>query len=848
VGTFTWQPFLEWHFPTSGPQSAGLLLNGGTMKIEYDVLVQRVLDCVKQPGGDFLGNQAFFNLTTASGVTIADLNAGNDTVTSADVAVNTGAYIVDPDCGVTIPGAPPPLLAITKVQLPAVQIGWPGSANYRIQVKNNGSTPIANINLRDFMREDPGTPPHKVQLTAWNCTSSPSGAACAFVVPAGPFGPVQPQQFYFSAKQMWSGTIPSLAPGQTLTLNISVAFTDPTCDSLDAIVPNTNTNVARASYKANVLINSVPTLVTYYLVAAVTTPMANVPKCKFDVAKKLTNAPIGFPQTLNYVVAYHSLETVPRQVVVYDALRVVPANYTTGMPFTATYSCAPNAPGSVIPPILIPNGGTNGTVVNTALPSQGVRVFQSAGFLTFAPGATLTCNVSVTVNRPPPSDPYCLGSAPGQLENLGDMTVSLIPDNNIFPPSGPYNGAWPLAASQPPAGPLSGWRSVTSKLPQCFNLVVNKQRSPATTWAGGPPITYTLTVQNLGDPIAPGPNNPVVTDTFTPNHAWSSVVSVLCAPLGPPCAATTWVPNPITTNPSTLTITKLATGQSVQTRFTAGPFAFPPGVVSNTAAAAMGGPNGAQLWYAKNPATLTATATVSVLETNSLTVKKQISPIQGMALPNLTGVNFLINVACTPYGPSTSLHVTAGSPPQVVPNIPINSTCNVAELPVVQTGTCGRPLVSVSLPPTYVPPGQNVTITAPPASLIAEVINMLGCDQLSSLLVIKSVVDETNASLPTVQFPVTITCQPYGNVYNLTLPSTNSSQTVSIPVGSNCTIVEGPLPPPTSNPHVCPNSPHLLGWASPGYVPGPSTVIQPQPAGSNPQNVLIKNAYMCNPP
>jgi Domain of unknown function (DUF5979) len=845
VGTLTWAPFLQWRFPSGNP---GLLLSGGTLTLEYDVQIERVLDCVKQQaGGDFLDNHAYFNLTTTGGITVTEQNSANNSSdtppnTNSDVAVTTGAYIVDPDCGVT-PNAPPPVLTVKKKQVSPSPVPWTGFSDvaaYQIQLKNTSATQtLTNINLRDFMREDPGTPPHDVQLVNWSCFPAP---ACNFVTPPPPPpGPVQSQLFYFSAKQMWSGTIAVLGPLQTVTLKITVRFTNPTCDSLDATMPNTNTNVARASYKANVLIAGVPTLVTYYLQATFTTPMKNVLKCLFDVRKQfVVPTQIGFPQTMKYNVLFRSLETVLRKVVVYDAVRVVPSNYTAGMPFTATYTCTPFPAGSVTGPI--PSGTSSGIVVNTALPSQGARIFQSTGFLTFAPGATLSCNVSITVSRPLPSDPYCLGSAPGQLENLGYMTVSLIPNNNVFPPSGAYNGVWPLAASQPPAGPLSNWRSLTSLLPRCFDLVVNKTPNPTTTWTpGGPAITYTLTVTNLGDPIVSGLNKPVLTDVFSPSYVASSWFAV-CSPTAPLCVFT-WAPNP-SANPSQLTITTLGTNQTIKTTFTVpGPFTLP--AVPNTAVVTMGGPNGAQLWYPKNPTTLTANANVPVLQTNSLTVKKVISAPPGLGLPNFTGVSFPVNVVCTPYGPTPTVTPTTAAPSQVIPNIPVGSVCNVVEPPLQQTGTCGRPLVSFAMPPTYAP-GQSVTITAPPASPNVAVNNVIGCVERRSLEVFKTVVNLTGGALPHDQLPVTITCSPFNNVVQLTLPDPNSApnslQTVSLPVGSTCTVVEGPLPPAVP-PCAGTNSP--AGWAPPVYFPAvPSIFIPPNPP--NPQ-VVINNTYKCNP-
>jgi hypothetical protein len=119
------------------------------------------------------------------------------------------------------------------------------------------------------------------------------------------------------------------------------------------------------------------------------------------------------------------------------------------------------------------------------------------------------------------------------------------------------------------------------------------------------------------------------------------------------------------------------------------------------------------------------------LEANSLTVKKTVSAPPGLGLPNFTGVVFPVNIACTPFGPRTSVTLTAANPSQAIPNIRVGSTCNVTEPPVQQTGTCGRPLVGVALPPTYVP-GQNVPILRPPAAPSVEVHNVIGCVPVAS--------------------------------------------------------------------------------------------------------------------
>src|SRR5436190_3689858 len=100
-------------------------------------------------------------------------------------------------------------------------------------------------------------PPHSIQLINWTCAPAIS---CVSVTPATTTGPVQQQQYYFSAKQVWGGRIPIVMPGQTVTVNLRVRFTNPTCED-DTQPANTNTNIAWSSYQTIVLISGVPTLV-----------------------------------------------------------------------------------------------------------------------------------------------------------------------------------------------------------------------------------------------------------------------------------------------------------------------------------------------------------------------------------------------------------------------------------------------------------------------------------------------------------------------------------------------------------------------------------------------------------
>jgi hypothetical protein len=224
-------------------------------------------------------------------------------------------------------------------------------------------------------------------------------------------------------------------------------------------------------------------------------------------------------------------------------------------------------------------------------------------------------------------------------------------------------------------------------------------------------------------------------------------------------------------------------------------------------------------------------------ETGTLTLKKTIAAPPGGSLPNLSGVVFPVDVVCTP-GPSTTVTLTATNPSQVISNIPVGATCNIVEQPVTSTGTCGRPLVSVASPPTYLP-GQNVTIPALPASASVEVTNVLACVAQGSLTVIKKMAPGPAAPPaipPGVTFPVQVSCTPNGpnQIVNLTAATPNVTLS-NINAGSTCTITElAPVGPIPSN----------CKWGPPTYPGGQSATITAQPTAER----VVQNALICTGP
>jgi uncharacterized repeat protein (TIGR01451 family)/fimbrial isopeptide formation D2 family protein len=113
-----------------------------------------------------------------------------------------------------------------------------------------------------------------------------------------------------------------------------------------------------------------------------------------------------------------------------------------------------------------------------------------------------------------------------------------------------------------------------------------------------------------------------------------------------------------------------------------------------------------------------------------------------------------------------------------------------------------------------------------------------------SLTVTKTITSQSPFVPPsTAVFPTTVACLPSGPNVNFNLSAGAPTQTVNnIPVGSKCTVTEGPLPAPFGSP-ICAS----LQWTTPTYSPGQSVTITDSGA---PQTVTIQNHFLCvpNPP
>jgi Domain of unknown function (DUF5979) len=835
-------PFLQWQYPSGNP---GLLMPGQSITLTYQVQISSVpgVNCVIQPGGDMLGNSAFIGFNAGS-TTITDQNSGNNTSLTSYVAVTTGATAVVSNCGVLNggpppPGWPPPGLVVVKTQTPpqsSSPMPW-GPVTYQVQITNTTSQPIYNITLGDSITDLPGTPtPFSAVVTSFTCSIPCAGAAAT----------AQQLNGYYVSKQVWSGSLAVLNPSQTETINLTVNLSNSSCLSLAASPQTPVENTFVATYNVTAVIKGVSMTMPYNVGSSVSTNMAPMPPCQFIVLKNTVgnSNKIIFKHLFGYTVTYQNADSLHSHTAgtVIDALRIVQPNYATQLPVTYNYFCPSSSGVSGSPPT---SGSGLVSVVHTNNPAQGVRIIQNKGPVIFGPGAKLICNVQITVQRPPEGDPYCLSSVLPLLENTGLMDVSQFYNSSLPWPPSPSPYTVPVGPGSQPTGAPTNWATVSTPLPRCFDLVVNKVVSPTITWTTGGPLTYKVTVVNMGDTITGGPgspwNGPILTDFFQGQYPYTP--TLVTAPKdtchGTPPGICQWISNPGPPLPSTVLIgiQNLVHSGQIEFQFSVtGPYQLNvkpnPGTVTNVAASYLYGTNSNTDWYSNNDTSCNGvpvpsnqgTCTqvqVPVLPVNSMTVtKKIVNQTNGSAATSTA--SFPFTVSCTLpdnsqkiYGPFSLLDGQS----YTVTGIPVTSTCKAIEgtLPgLIPSATCGGN--AGWLPPvTYSPAAVVIPMPGTIPNITAQ--NTLAC---GSLLVRKVFILDGNTSQlqflpPSVQLQLTCTSPASSQPITLNAPSYQTT-VANLSVGSQCTLTE-PSPPTVWN------------------ATGQATTIQP-----GPQTLTVQNS------
>ena len=168
---------------------------------------------------------------------------------------------------------------------------------------------------------------------------------------------------------------------------------------------------------------------------------------------------------------------------------------------------------------------------------------------------------------------------------------------------------------------------------------------------------------------------------------------------------------------------------------------------------------------------------------SNITVVKRI--INNSGLPTPAGP-YQMQVNCSPNGPSTTIGLTSPNHLQQTISVPAGSVCSIVEIPPPPRKDC-KWYVSY-------PDGERTR-----AGGTEVVVNELKCDGKpgSPLVVSKRIVNNSPVAAPAGPYQVQVNCSPYGPNTTVSLTSPNNlQQTLSVPSGSVCSIVE--LPPPPS--------------------------------------------------
>ncbi len=774
IQSTNWQNFASWGF---APGTSLLLSPGERLTIEYEIEYSVPVDasCIKKADSDGIKNRAFLGLA-GTGVALDDDSDGNnDTVgdNDANVDVQTGIYNVDPLCGAVGAGppSPPSPLEITKDFLTPMSSSpkpWGFTVTYVIKVENTaanippafpGSTRALDIKLKDIIQNMMATPNFKVQLLEVQ-TTCPAGSTCTQTAPNTQPGPIQAITSYYDRKQMWEAHIDELRPGQTAKFYLKMRFTSPTCDYSPDVSLKPIRNYLESSHRISrtkrkqrpfqspiiVWVDNDYSHTDYEDIS-----MEQPPACAVTVKKTALGTQtsgqfippdkIVFDEWMKYEVVYEALPSAnaPLRIgTLIDAMRIANPFYAYGLNVQYDWKCDDMKIGSARVRDYKSSDSGNATVNYVGAPHQGARIMDHPGFVEFDPGAKLKCKIKIKVKKPDPSDPYCFSDGDPRLENLALLDGSLYLNSN---------GPWPMA----PQGKT--WDAVSSSLPKCYNLIVNKNASPGVVAPGGGPVTYTITITNGNLPGTSGDINfpvgspsqgtgPFFVDKFTDTPSGSALPNspnVLSA--GNPCLPVNQHPcdSLITNGGKTLIgITQIAASQSITYDYkVAGPYT--PHQLCNDIAGEMvkNGSTYHRDWYPKNISTWESGTCTQVR--SSLAIDKQFIIPPGIAMAGST--QFTIDIECNSPSPFSdvkqSLAVSPANPSSKMGGIYVGSNCEIDEVDLPdadQWGDCDW------LDPVY-PDGKTILMNGSVEPHRLRVINQLVCaEQPSTLSIEKTLV------------------------------------------------------------------------------------------------------------
>jgi len=469
---FNAQGNISFPYVASSTNNQGLFPPNGTFTIEFDVTYTANGTCKNGP-------------VTVSDLAFLDFAGLTDKVgNNTTPAVSTTLITTLPDCPPSTPGVQ---VGKQQVSLTPPNAAWNASVKYQVTVANPTNGVVqTNIALSDTLYKQTGTPPFTATVTAGpTCTSGCTPPLTNVIA----FTPTVTSDF--TSATLWTATLPNLNPGQQAVIEYTVVYA-PVCESdtgPDSIVNTFNGGGPSSAVTTNM------------------TPEATPCKLAVDKSKDLAG-PVVFGQPMKYTVHYKS--NFPNTLTIgtiRDAVSITNSSQYGTFPIDAVVTC--QATAGVITPLTgsLPfTRNTTGLVIGfRQLGWQGFPILNES--LRFGPGSVLTCDVTVTAHQPADTNPFCQGKKSPMPQLLNAALMDITPSYN------------PNTSTQPAL-----YASQAADLPLCRSVVVKKTANVHDVGPGSP-ITYTITVENLGD-------DPVssfsLTDTIQPPLAASAVSG--CAP------------------------------------------------------------------------------------------------------------------------------------------------------------------------------------------------------------------------------------------------------------------------------------------------------------------------------
>jgi len=560
-------PYLRWATPDG---EFGLIEAGETYAIQFDLEVDSTCKAfLWSADGNGLTNSAVIGARDGGDQYTSELTTQDDRHT-IDTVVETGAVDVDPDyCS----EPPPPSLKfpagpikVEKKQItPSGPSPWgttPGSGIvlYEITITNDQTVVIpphqdpttydnvGPINITDSVRELDGIPPFWAQVVSVGCQSADPSLCSGTLVPGGPhefFG-------YNDSKDIWSGSIDQLSPGESVTLTLEIRYYDPACESSPGFGPHEIRNTARISYSKEIQVidefDQIPTnpphsqnvvdafgqpiTHTYNAASSQDTEMDTLPECalkswKTQDPSTFTYGPSGgdphdantafdWGPPVDYTITFANLGDEPVNVgSLFDALRLDQPNYAVALDFDYEFTCESDPTGPAITNFK-PNGSGQIALRHRTKPLTDARIDfidDANEWAVFPPDAALRCDVTAKVRRPPENNPFCMSQEQPTFSNMALIDVS-----RFYPSRLPWNpGATSPdvpAPSRPATQPytdeenLSNWiQGPANNLPRCHNFLVNKTAEPSyisvASAGAGASITYRVSVTDQSDQVGP---------------------------------------------------------------------------------------------------------------------------------------------------------------------------------------------------------------------------------------------------------------------------------------------------------------------------------------------------------